>query len=249
MHRFFIEKKDLDEGRAIIKDDDFNHIKNVLRMEKGNKLEIACDGKVYLGSIAEIDDGYVIVDKLQLKDSYKEDIVVNLFQGLAKGSKMDLIIQKGTEVGVSNFYGIDTSRTVVKIKGDKKKENRLKRWNKIAEEAAKQSKRNRVPEFKDIINFDSMLDILKDERVIIVPYEEEKNTAIGNVLRDIKKKEKEDINIIIGPEGGFEEEEIDSIKGIGGRSVSLGSKILRTETAGLVTSTIVFYELSGGEVI
>ena len=162
---------------------------------------------------------------------------------------MDLIIQKGTEIGVTNFYGVLTHRTIVKINDEKKEKNRLKRWSSIAEEAAKQSKRSKVPKVKEIMTFKNMINFLGDQNTIIVPYEDEENISIGQVLKELKKTHEKNINLIIGPEGGFEEKEIEEIKRIGGRVVTLGDKILRTETAGFVASTIILYELSGLGVI
>ncbi len=250
MHRFFVDKKSFIDNKIFIKDKDFNHIKNVLRMKIGEKIEVISQGNIYLGEIDSILEDSIIVNILEKKDQSKDEkIQVNLFQAIAKGSKMDLIIQKGTEVGITNFHPVLTHRTIVKIDDEKKKKNRLKRWNAIAEEAAKQSKRAYIPEVKEIINFKEMINLLDKENTIIVPYEDEKNIALGNVLKEIKTKEEKEINLIIGPEGGFEEDEIEEIKAIGGRVVTLGSKILRTETAGLVASTIILYELSGLGVI
>lgn len=249
MHRFFVNKKDFDDEEIIIKGKDFNHIKNVLRMEVGEKIELSCDEKIYLGSIESLQEESIRVKILETRDTLEGEIEVILFQGLAKGSKMDLIVQKGTEIGVKSFYGVLTHRTIVKINDEKKANNRLKRWNAIAEEAAKQSKRDYIPEFKSIIDFKAMLDILKEEKNIIVPYEDEKKVNIGQVLKIMKADDQKKINLIIGPEGGFEKEEIEAIKDLGGEIVSLGSKILRTETAGFVASTIIFYELSGIGVI
>lgn len=249
MHRFFAIKDDVKQDKIIIKDKDFNHIKNVLRMQVGEKLEVSSDGMIYAGEIASILDDSIIINILESKISCQEDIEITLFQGLAKGSKMDLIIQKGTEIGVKNFYAVSTHRTIVKINDEKKEKNRLDRWNAIAQEAAKQSKRTYIPEVKDIINFKEMIVLLKEENIIIVPYEDEKNISIGEVLKEIKGENEKKINLIIGPEGGFEKEEIEAIKDVGGSIVSLGSKILRTETAGFVASTIILYELSGLGVI
>lgn len=249
MHRFFVSKDYVQDGNIIIKDKDFNHIKNVLRMDKGEKLEISSEGIIYLGEIESILDDSIVVNVLESKSSSEEDIEITLFQGLAKGSKMDLIIQKGTEIGVKDFYAVSTHRTIVKINDEKKEKNRLKRWNSIAEEAAKQSKRAYIPEVKDIINFKNMIKLLSEEGCTIVPYEDEKNISIGEVLKQIKDRNEKKINLIIGPEGGFEKGEIEAIKEIGGEVVSLGSKILRTETAGFVASTIILYELSGLGVI
>lgn len=250
MHRFFVEPNQISAKSITIKDKDFNHIKNVLRMNIGEKLEVSCEGQVYLGEIESILEDYISIDILETRSSSSDsDIEITLFQGLAKGSKMDLIIQKGTEIGVKDFYAVSTHRTIVKINDEKKEKNRLKRWSAIAEEAAKQSKQRFIPEVKGLIDFKEMIGLLKPEASVIVPYEDERNISIGEVLKDIKKAEIKKINLIIGPEGGFEKEEIEAIKEIGGRVVSLGNKILRTETAGLVASTIIFYELSGLGVI
>ena len=250
MHRFFVNKESVEDETIIIKEKDFNHIKNVLRMTVGEELEVSCDGQVYLGKIGWILEDSIVIKVLEIKqENIHSDIEITLFQGLAKGSKMDLIIQKGTEIGVKNFYAVSTHRTVVKINDEKKEKARLKRWNSIAEEAAKQSKQMYIPEVKAIINFKKMLEILKTDGAIIVPYEDERNLSIGEVLKDIKKKKIKKINLIIRPEGGFEQSEIDAIEEIGGEVVSLGSKILRTETAGIVASTIIFYELFGLGVI
>ncbi len=250
MHRFFVNKEKIQDKKAIIENKDFNHIKNVLRMQIGENLEISSEKKLYLGEIERILEDHILIDILEEKDSvYRSNIEITLFQGLAKGSKMDLIIQKGTEVGVKNFYAVSTHRSIVKINDEKKKNSRLKRWNAIAEEAAKQSKQISIAEVKDIISFKEMIEILKEEKTIILPYEDEEKISIGEILKTIKEMDKKKINLIIGPEGGFEKEEIEDIKDLGGSIVTLGSKILRTETAGLVASTIIFYELSGMGVI
>lgn len=250
MHRFFVEPRQISGNNISIEDKDFNHIKNVLRMDVGEKLEISSEGKVYLGEIKSILEASILIEILEIKESSSHsDIEITLFQGLAKGSKMDLIIQKGTEIGIKSFYAVSTHRTIVKINDEKKEKNRLKRWNAIAEEAAKQSKQRFIPEVKGLINFKRMIELLAEGGTVIVPYEDERNISIGEVLKDIKAKDIKNINLIIGPEGGFEKEEIEAIKEIGGQVVSLGTKILRTETAGLVASTIILYELSGLGVI
>nr|WP_300002178.1 RsmE family RNA methyltransferase [Tissierella sp.] len=250
MHRFFVDKEAIDNKKITIEGKDFNHIKNVLRMTIGEEVEVSSKGNVYLGEIKSILEASIIINILETRSrrSYN-DIEITLFQGLAKGSKMDLIIQKGTEIGIKNFYGVSTHRTIVKINDEKKEKSRLKRWNAIAEEAAKQSKQRYIPEVKDIISFKEMLELLKADGAVIVPYEDEMNISIGEVLKKIKEENIKKINLIIGPEGGFEKYEVEAIKNVDGLVVSLGSKILRTETAGLVAATIIFYELSGLGVI
>ena len=244
MHRFFVEKEAIGDRQIKIVGKDFNHIKNVLRMNQEEKIEISSNERLYLGEIKTFLEDSILVNILESKDYIEDDVEIILFQGLAKGSKMDLIIQKGTEIGVKEFYAVSTHRTVVKIRDEKKGKNRLKRWNAIAEEAAKQSKRDYIPEVKDILSFKDMIELLKEEELIIIPYEDEENISIGEVLKEIKKKDRKKINLIIGPEGGFEKEEIEAMKDLAGKIVSLGPKILRTETAGLVASTIILYELS-----
>ncbi|MGO1469089.1 MAG: RsmE family RNA methyltransferase [Tissierella sp.] len=244
MHRFFVNKKAIKDKEIKIRGKDFNHIKNVLRMGEGDKMEISSQEKLYLGEIITFLEDSIIINILESEELSGNDVEIRLFQGLAKGSKMDLIIQKGTEIGIKKFYAVSTHRTVVKINNEKKKKARLKRWNTIAEEAAKQSKRDHIPEVKDILTFKSMVNILKTEETIIIPYEDEENISIGKVLKKVKSKNKKRINLIIGPEGGFEMDEIEAMKEIGGKVVTLGSKILRTETAGFVASTIILYEFS-----
>ncbi len=153
---------------------------------------------------------------------------------------MDEIIQKGTEVGIKEFYPVATHRSIVKIKDIKKEESKVERWNSIADEAAKQSKRDFLPKVQNVISFDEMIILLKDEKNIIVPYEDEKANAIKSKLQAIDDG---NIHIIIGPEGGFEPYEIEKLKSIGAEIVTLGPRILRTETAGIVAATIVLYEL------
>lgn len=250
MHRFFVNKDNICDGKITIKDKDFNHIKNVLRMEAGQKIEVVCDDTLYFCELESILDDAVIINILENENfNCQEKVEITLFQGLAKGSKMDLVIQKGTEIGVKNFYAVSTNRTIVKIKDKKKEMERIKRWNTIAEEAAKQSKRAYIPQVKGLISFKAMIGLLKDEKTVIVPYEDENNISIGQVLKEIKTKDIKNINLIIGPEGGFETEEINAMKALGGKIVTLGSKILRTETAGFVASTIILYELSEEGVI
>ncbi|MBC8590775.1 RsmE family RNA methyltransferase [Wansuia hejianensis] len=241
MRKFFVESDQIIEDKIFILDKDVKHIRDVLRLRTGDRIEISCDGVIYLCQIDDILRDKVILDILSnSKGENEPEIEIVLFQGLAKSNKMDFIIQKGTEIGIKDFYGVITDRTIVKIKDIKKEKNKISRWDLIAEEAAKQSKRDYIPKIKGIISFDEMIELIKDEESIIVPYEDEENLSIGNGLRNIKSKK---INLIIGPEGGFEPDEIQKIEDIGGKIVSLGPRILRTETAGFVSATIILYEL------
>jgi len=191
--------------------------------------------------IVEIKSNVILASILDTYDGKNEShIHINLFQGIAKGDKMDFIIQKSTEIGVKEIFPVITNRTVVKIKDNKKEKNKVERWNVIAEEAAKQSKRDLIPIVRDIIEFKDMIDYLKNEKNIIVPYEMEKSLGLKRVLQSFSG---EKVNVVIGPEGGFEEYEIEMLKNIGAHVVTLGPRILRTETAGIITAAIVLYEL------
>ncbi|MDD2446357.1 MAG: RsmE family RNA methyltransferase [Tissierellia bacterium] len=241
MHRFFVEKSQIEVDRINIINNDVKHIKDVLRLKIGEYIEISCEGITYLCEIEQIlKDKVSTLIKQKEIGNHESKVEISLFQGLAKGNRMELIFQKGTEVGIKNFYPVITYRSVVKINDIKKEQNKVSRWNSIVEEAAKQSKRDIIPKVNGIIGFDDMINILKDETNIIVPYEEEIVVTIREELLNIKDGR---VNIVIGPEGGFEQSEIDKLKSIGGKIVTLGPRILRTETAGVVTATIVLYEL------
>ncbi len=248
MHRFFVDKENIQDNKITIIGEDVKHIKNVLRLAEGDILSL-CDkqGTDFTAEICELSKDKVVCNILDIKASDTEPpIEILLYQGIPKSTKMDLIIQKSTEIGVAKIIPVITNRTVVKIQDRKKEEKKLERWNKITEEAAKQCKRGVIPEVSQILTFEEMLRVLKNDGLIIVPYENEENVGIKEVLKDRSCKK---INIIIGPEGGFESEEIDALKDIGANIVSLGPRILRTETAGLVTSAIVLYELGDFGVI
>ena len=241
MHRFFVSKNQINNKNIYIKNKDFTHIKNVLRLKPNDRIEVSCDGTNYLCEISEISKESV---KTNIISTYignsESNVEITLFQGLAKGSKMDLIIQKCVEIGVKDFYAIETDRTIVKVNNQKKEDIKIDRWQAISEEAAKQSKRDYIPKIKGILNFKGMIDILKENGNIVVPYENEENLSIKDGLKSVLDNK---INLIIGPEGGFEEHEIQALKDIGACVVTLGPRILRTETAGLVASTIILYEL------
>lgn len=242
MHRFFVDRENINESVIEIDGEDVKHIKNVLRLEIDEEIEI-CDklGTDYKCKIIETSKEKV---KCKILETYKSkgesEIEIVLFQGLPKSTKMELIVQKSTELGVKKIVPLVTSRSIVKINDRKKEDKKIERWTKIAEEAAKQSKRGVIPKISSIMTFSEMLENLNDEEVVIVPYESEENIGIKSVLKDCKHKK---INIIIGPEGGFSEEEIELLKEINSHIVTLGPRILRTETAGFTTTAVVLYEL------
>lgn len=241
MNRFFVNSEQVKDNGIEIIGKDVKHIKDVLRLRVGDEIEVVSDGKLYICQIIDIKKDLVyvkIIDVTTGKNEPPIDIV--LFQGIAKGDKMDLIVQKCTEVGVKEIFPVLTKRTVVKIKDGNKEKNKIDRWNAISLEAAKQSKRDSVPTVHPILTFKEMLGLLKNEKNIIVPYELEDMLGLKEALKKVKGNK---INIIIGPEGGFEEDEINLLKEIGGQVITLGPRILRTETAGIVTMSLILYEL------
>lgn len=241
MHRFFVEREQIVGDEIEILGMDVKHIRDVLRLGVGQEVEVSCDGMTYISKIKLLEKKKIILEIVEkYKGANEAPINVILYQGLAKGNKMDIIFQKGTEVGVKKFYPVGTNRSIVKINNMKKEQSKVGRWNTIVSGAAKQSKRDIVPKVENLITFDEMILLLKDEENIIVPYEDEKANGIKADLQKIHGK---DIHLIIGPEGGFHPEEINKLKEIGARIVTLGPRILRTETAGLVASTIILYEL------
>lgn len=241
MHRFFVDKEQVFQDRIEIIGKDVKHIKNVLRLRKKDKIEVLSEGKTHICEIEELASDRVIVSILDAFEGKNEPTIdIILFQGVAKGDKMDFIIQKSTEVGVKEIYPLITNRTVVKIKDEKREQKKIERWRTIAEEAAKQSKRDMVPKVHSTIGFKEMLEILKGEENIIIPYEMEETFTLKEALKDVKGHR---ISIIIGPEGGFDEEEVKLVKDVAGKAVTLGPRILRTETAGILTMSIILYEL------
>lgn len=247
MHRFFIDSDQILDNEINILGSDVKHIRDVLRLHVDEEIEVSCSGTTYLCYIKEILKNRIITRiKSHKKGANESKVEVVLFQGLSKGNKMELIFQKGTEIGIKEFYPVATHRSVVKINDIKREQNKVERWQLIVDEASKQSKRDYIPRVKGIISFDDMIETLKGEDNIIVPYEDEIALTIKEGLVGIKPGK---INVIIGPEGGFESSEILRLKEIGSRIVTLGPRILRTETAGLVTATIILYELGNLGVI
>lgn len=242
MHRFFVDRENIDDGKIQIDRADVKHIKNALRLEVGGEIEV-CDkmGTDYRCKISEIEKDEVFCEILETyKSKGESEIGITLFQGLPKSTKMELIVQKSTELGVKRIVPVEMERCVAKITDKKKEAKKIERWSKIAEEAAKQSKRGIIPEISEAMSFKELIDHLQDEEMVIVPYESEDDLGLKIVLKDSTSKK---INIVIGPEGGFDESEIVALKEINSHIVTLGPRILRTETAGFTTSALILYEL------
>jgi 16S rRNA (uracil1498-N3)-methyltransferase len=244
LDRFFVQKEDinLDEKSCLIKGEDVKHISKVLRYKVGQEIEV-CDNEnnEYICEIDDIEKNVITLSIIEKVEVNRESpLKIRVYQGLPKGSKMEIILQKLTEVGVYEIIPVITKRSVSKI-DDKKEDKKLDRWERIIYEASKQSKRGIIPKLSNVLTFDKAIKHMKNNDMNIVPYERENTKSIKQGIRGLKINS---IGVFVGPEGGFEEEEIQNIESNGGVSVTLGPRILRTETASLVASSIVLYELS-----
>lgn len=234
MYNFFVENTAKKDGRYFIAGTDYNHIKNVLRMNMGEQFLVSCEGVSDLCELESIESDTVVAKIIKTNyQSTNLPINIHLFQGLPKSDKLELIIQKAVELGVATVTPVSMKRSIVKI-DDKKKKSKRERWQAIAEAAAKQSKRTAVPEVCDILSYKEFIARAKELDLLLVPYEcADGMSATKTALSEIKSGM--NVGIIIGPEGGFEQKEIEDALEIGGKVISLGSRILRTETAAITT--------------
>ena len=230
MHNFFVGAEQRQNGRYVITGADYNHIVNVLRMETADVFLVSCGGKSDLCEIESFDSESVTA-RITQEDYQSTELPLNiyLFQGLPKGDKMELIIQKAVELGVYAIIPTEMSRCVVKL-DEKKKKSKTARWQAISESAAKQSKRNYIPKVWDVLTYKQAIEMAKGLDMLIVPYENEEGmAATKKVLEEMKGCKS--AGIFIGSEGGFDEKEIELAKQANGKIISLGKRILRTETA------------------
>lgn len=240
MPKFFFHKNDISRGQIQLFGEDEKHIKTVLRAREGEEITL-CDGEGmdYQCRIASLERG-VLLDILSKEVCETEPKTkITLYQGLPKGDKMELIIQKCVELGVDRIVAVSTERAIVKL--DKKEAKKLERWQKIAEAAAKQSGRGKIPEIgQQVLKFKEAVAEAKELDGAIIPYEREQETGIRQFVENFKG---ESVGVFIGPEGGFADEEIALAQENGITPITLGKRILRTETAGMTTTAILLYEL------
>ena len=238
MYNFFVERDQFYNHTVDIKNENFNHIKNVLRMKIDDELIVSCKetGNSFLCTISEIGDNKIVCKIIEERESTEPKVEVTLFQGIPKSDKMELIIQKTVEVGINKIYPVEMKFCIGKIKDNKK----ITRWQTISEAAAKQSKRNIIPTIENPISFKEMAEVLKEYDLALVAYENEEKTNIKEVLQQNPDAKK--IAIIIGPEGGISKEEVESLVSNGSKEVSLGKRILRTETASISMLSMIMYQ-------
>ncbi len=241
MPKFFTARENIKDTRLIIDSEDANHIKKVLRIGVGDEITV-CDGggTDYQVRIAEIGKTSIECDIIsKVKCDTEPEIEITLYQGLPKAAKMDYIIQKNTELGVSRIVPAKRARCVVKLEDKKAEEKMCERWQKIANEAAKQSGRGVIPKVTEPMSIDEIIREAAECDLVFVPYECESETRLKDVIESAKGAKK--ISFIIGPEGGFDPSEIEKFKSAGIKTITLGKRILRTETAAEAVISMMMY--------
>lgn len=245
MQRFFVETYQIEEENHCIHvtGADVNHIKNVLRMKQGEELWISDGGtKEYRCEIESLGDEEVLLHIIYAQEpNYELPNRIYLFQGLPKADKMELIIQKAVELGAYAIVPVETKRCVVKL-DEKKAAKKTARWQQIAESAAKQSKRMLIPNVHQVLSFKEALKYAESMDIRLIPYELAKGMQeTKEILAAIEQGQS--IGIFIGPEGGFEEKEVEAAISEGAKPITLGKRILRTETAGLAILSVLMFQL------
>ena len=225
MPKFFVKANQIENEQINIIEKDVNHIKNVLRKQIGDKIEI-CNQET----------------EEKIQNNEESNVYLHIFQGLPKAEKMDLVIQKGVELGVSEFTPVEMKRCIVKLdsKGAAKK---VERWQKISEVASKQSGRNIIPRVNEIKTIENACKSFSEFDIVLVAYEKETQNYIKEELKKHTSNENLKIAVVIGPEGGIESKEIEMLKNAGGKIITLGKRIMRTETVALQIASIIMYEL------
>ncbi len=281
MHRFFVDDNAIEGEVVKVTGSDFNHISHSLRMQVSDQFIVNNgDGLDYIVEIEAISEEMIIAKIISSEKNRNEpSLSVTLAQAIPKKSNMDLIVQKCTEIGIKKIIPINTKRTIVKLTG-KKLQKRRDRWQKIAEEAAKQSRRGIIPIIDELINFKDLKSVFDDYDMILIPWEDEEKLALkelwkskynekqdeidkeeneknrkdnnqnlykdkqmsNELLNDVEKLGIENVLVIIGPEGGFTTDEVEFVQKNGGHAITLGPRILRTETAGFVALTALLYQ-------
>lgn len=245
MHRFFVKPEQLNTDSPEITGGDYNHIRNVLRMKQGEELLLSDgSGKEYLCQITGYDNEKQVV-RLAITDIFGSarelPAKITLFQGYPKGDKLEMIIQKAVELGVYEIVPVMMKRCVVKL-DEKKSEKKTIRLNAVSLSAAKQSKRGQIPKVTKVMSLKEACEYASGMDYLLIPYENAEGMEHSRKL--IKEAEgKKRIGIFIGPEGGFDASEVEMIEAAGGNTMSLGNRILRTETAGITMLSLLMFQL------
>ena len=242
MSRYFVKNNQMDSGRITIAGEDYQHLKKVLRAVKGDVITVCCDGTDFLAEIEEIGNDSIFSRIInQERNTTEPDLKVTLYQGLPKSDKMEFIIQKCVELGVTEIVPLITERCISKINTDKDSRSKISRWQKIALEAAKQCNRGIVPMIGEPLKFEEAVLLASKKDLSIIPYEKESAIGFRGIAAQCDRVF--DASIFIGPEGGFTEQEIQLAESRNIKKITLGPRILRTETAGMVALSLMMYEL------
>lgn len=242
MHQFFIESEQVGKEYVTIVGSDVNHIRNVLRMKPGEKIRVSTtQGQDYFCKIAEVGADFVQADILEEEAPNTElPSKIYLFQAIPKGDRMETVIEKAVELGVYEIIPVDMKFCVVKL-DEKKAANKIRRWQAIAESAAKQSKRSLIPQIHSVMRYKDAIAYATECDVNLVPYENERGMAATKEALD-QLQPGQSVSIMIGPEGGFAPEEIEAVREQM-QVISLGKRILRTDTAAITTMSMVMTAL------
>lgn len=247
MPKFFINNSQIENNKIQIKGQDVNHIKNVLRAKVGDILHI-CNkdtSENFNCEIIRISNQEIETIIKQKDEQDTESIIqVTIFQGIPKADKMEYIIQKSVELGAYDIFPIEMKRSIVKIQ-ENDKNKKIQRWQKISEGASKQSGRSIIPEVKDFIKINDLKELVKEYDIFLVAYEKERENTLKMEIEQLKKMSKKiaKIGILVGPEGGIDEQEVLKLRQYGCKIITLGKRILRTETVALNILSIIMYEL------
>ena len=246
MYKFFIDSSNIDLKNKEIKimGENYNHIVNVLRIKENENILLTNKEiiKTYIAKIISIKKGHINCSILEeIESDVEPKIKVDLYQGITKSDKMEYIIQKCTELGINNIIPTKMKFCIGKINDEEKK---IERWNKIAEAAAKQSKRDYIPKIEKSSDIEKIIERLKEYDIAILAYENEDKKTIKELLKskDIEESKINKIALIIGPEGGLDINEVEKLKENNCYIVSLGKRILRTETAPIAALSMLMYE-------
>lgn len=245
MYKFFVENGQIKDEMVTIIGEDVNHIRNVLRLKIEEQVQI-CNkdtSKSYVARILELEPNEVRLEILEeCVETSESKILLDIFQGLPKQEKMEQIIKQATEIGVSGVIPVKMERCVMKL-DDKAELKKIERWQKIAEVASKQSKRDKIPKIHSVISLKNAYEKLLEYDIVVIAYEEENETTIKQVLQELNHETMKKVAVLIGPEGGMASHEVDFLRKLpNAKIVTLGKRILRTETAPLVLASVIMYE-------
>lgn len=245
MHHFFVKPEQITEKGIWIKGEEYKHIHNVLRMKIGEEALISTgEEREYLCSVVEYEEEVQCV-WLQITDVFQTarelPVKITLFQGYPKGDKLETIVQKAVELGAYEVVPVSMKRCVVKL-DEKKALKKVERLNSIALSAAKQSKRGIIPKVTKVMTIDEVCSYAKDMDYLLLPYEDAEGMEHSREMI-ARAEDKKHVGVFIGPEGGFEPAEVRQLEAIGAKTISLGHRILRTETAGMAILTLLMFQL------